>query len=197
MLQLTFILWEWLKNKNDQWLSLYLGLTGACKPYRWLLLLLDSTYKCRIVTKKSSIPKCWFDLQLISHFDSLPVTTSPRNYELDVQDENCVEEEEPNKPSTSHDSEETDDLTHNLTNWRLKNRIFFMSSTTSTLSFFGKKYNLAFCCDWYFSKLSLKAVLIVNDNRFRSVLVGRVVHMKETHTNMSVLLNISTKSVGI
>jgi len=61
----------------------------------------------------------------IPHSDSLPVPTPPQNYELEVENEDSVEEEEPNKPSTSHDPDfaEKDDKPHRLSQAELSDLI--------------------------------------------------------------------------
>jgi len=87
---------------------------------------------------------------------------------------------------------------------------FFVSQSSSAVgAFFRKEYDLVFCYDvaglmsalgikhdpqeWRLfidsSKLSLKAVLLHNENQHPSIPVGHAVHMKETYENLKQLLN--------
>ncbi|KAJ4427779.1 hypothetical protein ANN_25432 [Periplaneta americana] len=62
----------------------------------------------------------------IPHSDSLPVPSPPENCVFEVENEDSVEQEgEPNKPSTSHDSdfEEKDDKPHRLSQAELSDLI--------------------------------------------------------------------------
>ena len=81
--------------------------------------------------------------------------------------------------------------------------------TVNCFPFLRKKNNPVVCCDinclmksmnlnhgpteWRLftdsSKLSLKAVLLHNDNLLSSIPVGHAVHMKETYANMTALLD--------
>ena len=240
----SVILREWLKNKKRS--------MAFAVPMVWREPTnhIDDCYFCLTPPIKAGLsmkkrgtvkyPNLPSAIRPIPHSDSLPVPTPPQHYELEVENEDSVEEEEPNKPSTSHDPDFgiKDDTPHRLSQaelsdlirdldlskekaellgsrlqqWNLLERDVRVSHYRERqrylIPFFEKKNNLVVCCDvnglmkclnlnhdpteWRLfidsSKLSLKAVLLHNGNRLRSIPVGHAVHMKETYANMTALL---------
>ena len=89
----------------------------AYKPVRRLLFLLNSACKSRIVSETNGNSE--IHESSICYSNSLPVPTPPQIHEIELNNEDCVEEEELNMPSTSHDSdfdfEIKDDQPHKLT----------------------------------------------------------------------------------